>query len=455
MLTESKLQGDVRPMAAKMEPVIALLPWGDVWEDFLDSIGVSLETFCTEGPGGWMLGYMDALQRVGVRTVLFLVSARVDAPSRFLHAPTGATICVLPVPKGYRAIRRQMINPNPYLVSSGSFEAVFGDVRGGRRVWFKVLAQVAPYLTTPLGLLAQELRREGCSAIFCQDYESARFDACVLLGRLMGLPVFATFQGGCFDPNLVGRLVRSLTMQACSGLVIGPETEIQRVRDRYHLQPAKIAQIFNPIDLELWNTADRDKARAMLDLPMDAQVVVWHGRVELHTKRLDVLLDAWEQVCRERTGQNLRLLLIGTGQDAEKLRQRIARMPMQNVLWLDKYVTDRTALQNFLCASDVYAFPSMYEGFPVAPIEAMACGLPMVAAEASGVPDILKGGEVSGGLLVPCGDVAAFALALGRILDDRDWGRELGKRGRQRVEEYFSLEVVGRQLRDFLLKSGS
>jgi len=194
-------------MKTDLERTIALLPWGDVWEDFLDSIGVSLETFCTEGPGGWGLGYIEALRRVGVRTVMILISARVDAPLRYQHAPTGATITVLPVPKGYLAIRRQMINPNPYL-SSGSFEDVFGDVRGIRRVWLQILYHLAPYLATPLGLLAEELRRENCSAIFCQDYESARFDACVLLGRLMGLPVFATFQSGSYDPNPLGRRLR-------------------------------------------------------------------------------------------------------------------------------------------------------------------------------------------------------------------------------------------------------
>lgn len=270
----------------------------------------------------------------------------------------------------------------------------------------------------------------------------------------MGLPVFATFQSGSYDPNPLGQRLRRLTMQACKGLAIGPETEIQRVREVYHLPPDKTAQIFNPIDLGLWNGTDRDEAREKLGIPTHAQVVVWHGRVEFHTKRLDVLLDAWEQICRERKERDLRLHLMGTGQDAEKLRDRIEALPVKNVLWLDKYVTDRAEIQRFLCAGDVYAFPSIYEGFPVAPIEAMACGLPMVAAAASGVPDILKDGEASGGLLVPRSDVAAFTLALGRILDDPDWRRELGKRARRRVEEYFSLEVVGQQLRDLLLKTG-
>jgi starch synthase len=165
----------------------------------------------------------------------------------------------------------------------------------------------------------------------------------------------------------------------------------------------------------------------------------------MQTKRLDILLDAWEKICAERTGRDLRLFLLGTGQDTEALRRRIAALPIQNVCWINRYATDRSEIRRFLSAGDIYAFPSVFEGFPVAPIEAMACSLPLVAAAASGVPDILKAGEQSGGLLVPCGDVAAFIDALARVLDNPDWGRELGDRARCRVEEAFSLEAVGQQ----------
>jgi hypothetical protein len=57
----TKHGGDRTVSVPQQEPTIALLTWGHVWEDFLDSIGVSLETFCKEGQGGWMLGYIDSL----------------------------------------------------------------------------------------------------------------------------------------------------------------------------------------------------------------------------------------------------------------------------------------------------------------------------------------------------------------------------------------------------------
>ncbi len=437
---------DYTLVSTQLKPTIALLHWGDLIEDFLDTIGVSFEAFCNEMTGGWMFGYIDALQLVGVRTVLFCISARVTEPMRYTHEPTGATICVLPAPRIYHVARRQI--PNPY---GWTLKEVFGDIRGIRRILLPILKDIAPYLATPLRMLADELRREGCQAILCQEYEYARFDACVLLGQLMRLPVFATFQGGDWQMSRLEKPLRPLTLRACAGLIVATRTEAERVRTHYRVPSAKLARIFNPIDLAMWGVTDRSEVRAALGIPINAQVVVYHGRIELHRKGLDILMDAWEQICRDRPGRELRLLLIGTGSDAIELHRRITAMQLRGVLWVDEYVLDRAAIPRYLSAADVYTLPSRHEGFPVAPLEAMACGLPIVAADAPGVSDIIENGEASGGLLVPRGDAAALALALGRVLDDQAWGRQMGKFARRRVEDCFSLKTVGKQLRDFLL----
>jgi starch synthase len=115
------------------------------------------------------------------------------------------------------------------------------------------------------------------------------------------------------------------------------------------------------------------------------------------------------------------------------------------VIWIDEYLNDRDAIRAYLSVADVYAFPSRHEGFPVAPLEAMALELPVVASDA--VPDLL---DEDSGLLVPSGDAEALAGALSRLLDDQPLARTLGRRARQRIETHFSPAAVGAQLRDFM-----
>ncbi|MDQ3029257.1 MAG: glycosyltransferase family 1 protein, partial [Actinomycetota bacterium] len=72
---------DVEPARAS----VALLPWGDLLEDFLDSIGVSLQEFCDEMTGGWLFGYVTALASAGVHTVIICVSRGVTVPTHVVH----------------------------------------------------------------------------------------------------------------------------------------------------------------------------------------------------------------------------------------------------------------------------------------------------------------------------------------------------------------------------------
>ena len=429
------------------QPVVALLPWGDLIEDFLDPLSVSLQSFCEEMTGGWLWGYVEALRRAGVRSAVVCVSSQVAAPTRFVHAPTGAAVWALPPMRVFTRLRRRICQPYGW-----TLEEMFGNGRSSRRPADAAIRDLIPYLSTPAGRLARVLRSEGAAAIVCQEYESARFDVCVGIGKRLGVPVFGTFQGGDWQRSRMEGVIRPRTIRASAGLIIGPRTEAERVRERYGVEDGGIARIFNPLDLEVWSRSDRAEARAELGIPAAAEVAVWHGRVDVHRKGLDVLLDAWVRVCRERAGRDLRLLLLGTGPDADALRQRIDAAPGAPVLWIDEYLLDRPAMARHLSAADVYALTSRHEGFPVAPLEAMACGLPVIAADAPGVPDILEGGERSGGVVVPREDAAALAGELGAMLDDPDHRRVLGCRARRRVEEEFSLGAVGAQLYSFLLR---
>ena len=122
--------------------------------------------------------------------------------------------------------------------------------------------------------------------------------------------------------------------------------------------------------------------------------------------------------------------------------RRLLDLPDGVVHWVDEYVQDKERVQRY-CPPQIATLPSRHEGFSVAALEAIACALPLVAADVSGVRDLMQaspGRET--GIIVPPGDADALADALGRLLDDVELSRRLGSSARS-VAEGFSLEDVG------------
>jgi glycosyltransferase involved in cell wall biosynthesis len=286
--------------------------------------------------------------------------------------------------------------------------------------------------------------------VLTQEYEHARFDVLVTIGKLARLPVFATFQGGDRPHSRLERLVRPFTVRACAGLIIASSVERQRVQQAYKVPNHRISDTPNAIDIESFTPIARELARTNLGFSEADRIVGWSGRVVIHRKGLDILIAAWRDICINRPNEGVVLLLVGSGEDSAKLRQMIDETGLRSIYWRDEFLTQKNELLLYQSAADIYVLPSRHEGFPVAPIEAMALGLPVVAADAPGVIDILPDGEDSGGIVVPREDVDAMVVALERLIDDQVLCRRLGARARLRAEEHYSLSSVGARLREVI-----
>lgn len=155
-------------------------------------------------------------------------------------------------------------------------------------------------------------------------------------------------------------------------------------------------------------------ARRLVDLPGGAQrYVVAVGTVEPR-KDYPGLVRAFGRLAG--AFPELALVIVGAeGWGADALHRELAASPWCSRIVRCGYLAD-DVLARVVADADVMAYPSRYEGFGFPPLEAMALGVPVVATAAGAVPEVVG----DGALLVPPGDAAALADALGQVLAGRD-----------------------------------
>ena len=126
-----------------------------------------------------------------------------------------------------------------------------------------------------------------------------------------------------------------------------------------------------------------------------------------------------------------RFVVVGDGPLREELERRRGRTPFE-------FTGARDDVPELLAGFDVFAFPSRFEGLCLAVIEAQAAGVPVVATPVGGIRETVVDGET--GLLVPVGDPAALAEAVGRLLGDPALAVRLAAEARRRVRDRYSVE---------------
>jgi glycosyltransferase involved in cell wall biosynthesis len=189
--------------------------------------------------------------------------------------------------------------------------------------------------------------------------------------------------------------------------------------------------------------ADRAVVRAELGLPTDGPLVAALGRL-VYKKGFGTLIEAFARLVRAHP--NARLAIAGYGELRDELEQqaRAAGVPVTFVGQLDRRMAAR-----FIAAADVYVVPSVrdqagnVDGLPNALLEGMSAGRPIVASRVAGIPDVIDDGQH--GVLVPPGDPAALAVAIGHLLAAPDVAARLGSRARRRVLHELTWEAACEQ----------
>jgi len=189
--------------------------------------------------------------------------------------------------------------------------------------------------------------------------------------------------------------------------------------DRLHIVPVGVdPEIFRPMP-HIARVPGRLMTTASADVPMKGLAPLLEGLAKVRTERPDA-----------------HLVVIGKPRDRSKIPALIERLGLSGAVQFVSGVTTERIVELY-AETEVACVPSLYEGFSLPAVEAMACGVPLVATTGGAVPEVV-GRDNETGLLVPPGDPSALAAGILRALGDADLRARIGAAGRDRALGMFT-----------------
>lgn len=210
--------------------------------------------------------------------------------------------------------------------------------------------------------------------------------------------------------------------------------------DRVGIAPGRIEQVYNGVDAQRFSPPPGGPLPipGCPFSPADHWLVGTVGRMQT-VKHQTLLVRAFVLALQQQPAlrHRLRLVLVGEGPLRAQAQALLAEAGVADLAWLPGERSDVPAVMRGLHA---FALPSLAEGVSNTILEAMACGLPVVATRVGGNAELVQHGET--GLVVPSDDLAAMAQALGRLAQQPQEAARLGAAGRSAVEARFSLQAM-------------
>jgi D-inositol-3-phosphate glycosyltransferase len=225
-------------------------------------------------------------------------------------------------------------------------------------------------------------------------------------------------------------------------VICASDSERQTLTEEYGVSPGRLTVVPCGVDIEKFRPLDARAARASLGLDPDVPVLLFIGRIE-PLKGIDVLIRAASQL----DGKFQLLVVGGDEKDAQKthdLHVLAEEVGVEGkVVFGDAVPHDE--LPRYYNAASICVVPSYYESFGLVALEAMACGVPVIASRVGGLKETVQDGRT--GYLVPWRCPEPFAERLDLLLTNEPLRKSLGEEARQ-VAERYRWPVIAEQVED-------
>lgn len=267
-----------------------------------------------------------------------------------------------------------------------------------------------------------------------------------LAGRMCGIPVIYTEHNRMERYHPLTRRLNLFTW-GLQSRVIAVSAEVASSIGAHVRRPVPVDVVLNGVDLEHFSgeRTDGTQVRRSLGIPTDAPIV---GTVAVF--RAQKALDDWLKAARQIVDRvpSVNFVIVGDGPLRMELADLSRTIGLAGVVHFPGLQTD---VRPYLAAMDVFMSSSLFEGLPVALLEAMAMRCPVVATSVGGIPEVIRHGE--NGYLVEPRSPSNLANSVLDLLQSNERSRRFGEFGRNTIEGGFSLQRMNRQIEAIYLEA--
>jgi glycosyltransferase involved in cell wall biosynthesis len=310
--------------------------------------------------------------------------------------------------------------------------------QAGRKVfWLSEDGDIDVFHPRMLFKLIRILREHHVDVLHCHNHKAGFYGAMASL--LTRIPVLlAQFHGLQRSRNNRRRLANLIVFRKASRIIaVARAVQEDIIHSNWWVPRKKLLILENSVDYDRFACANasRQEARQLLGVPPDALVFGTIGRL-VPTKGLPYLIDAFLAV-RGRLG-TAHLVLLGDGHCREELEKQARQSPYRAAF---HFWGCREGVERLLRGMDIFVLSSVAEGMPRVLLEAMAAGVPCLATNVGGIPDLVEDNRT--GFLVPPRDSEALAAAMLKVASLPPGDRQrIVAAARTAVQERYSHEVI-------------
>ena len=261
-----------------------------------------------------------------------------------------------------------------------------------------------------------------------------------ICGRIVRtFAIISSYHDEIVSEGWIARLVDRLTLKWTHAILCCSDAVRRSVVSRIGGKRDQFTVIPFGVDVDRFESTSA-ATRRELGLQDGGVVIGTVCRLVEPKKGLSILLQAMFELKRRLGKPPCQLLIVGDGPARETLESLRDRLTLSR--WV-VFTGMRRDIPRVLHSLDAFVLPSLYEGFGIAILEAMAVGKPVIATTVGGIPEFVVPGETA--VLVEPGNVVALANAIESVLSNPDRARDMGAKGRARVLAHYGISTVVRQ----------